>query len=340
MFGVDLPIIQAPMAGVQDSALAIAVSTAGALGSLPCAMLSAEQIAAELRTIKQATVQPINLNFFCHVMPPYDEERQAKWRQLLRPYFEELDLAVPEDGVTAKRLPFTEEIADVIEPFQPEILSFHFGLPEQRLLRRIQGWNCKILATATTVAEGLWLEAQGVDAIIAQGLEAGGHRGLFLDSDLNSQQGTFLLLAQLLKRVKVPVIAAGGIADANSVAAVIRMGAMAAQVGTAYLLCNEARTSPLYRAALQSSDPQTAVTTVFSGRPARGIVNRLVKELGALPEDVAEFPYAGHEIALLRQAAEARGRNDFTSMWCGQNSSGCRAVPAAELTAALAEQLV
>ncbi|MGB0466413.1 MAG: NAD(P)H-dependent flavin oxidoreductase [Pontibacterium sp.] len=330
---VDLPVIQAPMAGVQDSALTLAVAEGGGLGSLPCAMLSPQQIEDEVRLLKARSDKPFNLNFFCHQMPAYDEARQSAWRTLLRPYFDELLLDCPDQPGASSRLPFNHEIADRLEPFKPEVISFHFGVPEHSVLKRLQSWGSTILSTATTVNEALFLEAKGIDGIIAQGLEAGGHRGLFLDKDLSTQMGTLSLLPQVLNKVSVPVIAAGGIADAAGVKAVLDLGAVAAQVGTAYLLCDEAKTSPLHRAALQSqAASHTTLTTLFSGRPARGIVNRVIRELGAMPDAVVDFPYAASEITLLRQAAEACGSDDFSPLWCGQNATGCRSVSAAELT--------
>ncbi len=338
--GADLPIIQAPMAGVQDSALAIAVGASGGLGSLPCGMLSPRQIESEVSLLTSACDQPVNLNFFCHTVPSYDDSRQRRWRKMLQPYFEELGLICPKEPANASRRPFNHETADIIEPFKPEIISFHFGLPEDALLARVKSWGTKVLSSATTVAEALYLESKGVDAIIAQGLEAGGHRGLFLSKDVCTQIGTLALLPQIVSSVHVPVIAAGGIADASGVKAVMELGAMAAQVGTAYLLCDEAQTSQWHRAAIQNGAAQhTTITTLFSGRPARGIVNRVIQELGAMPPNVAEFPYASHEITLLRQAAEAKGSDDFSPLWCGQNTTGCQTVPASELTKTLAAKL-
>lgn len=334
-----LPIIQAPMAGVQGSELAIAVSQAGGLGSLPCAMLSNEQIVKELQLITAATDQPINLNFFCHQPAEFNEEKQTAWQNLLKPYFDELGIS-PTATSRAQRVPFSHAIADVIEPFKPKIISFHFGLPEQDLLARVKSWGTKVISSATTVEEALWLEAQGVDGIIAQGVEAGGHRGMFLTQDITSQIGLMPLLEQLVKRVKVPVIAAGGIASAKSVKACLDLGAAAVQVGTAFLLCPEVKTTPLHRQALQSDAAlHTALTNVFTGKPARGIANRVMQELGYMPPLAPDFPYASIEMGQLRQAAEEAGNTDFSPLWCGQNAQGCQAIPAAELTKQLAADL-
>ena len=228
------------MAGVQGSALAIAVSNAGGLGSLPCAMLSIDAIRAEVTAIKAGTDKPFNVNFFCHRLPEPDAHRAAIWQTALTPYYQEYGINPSVILNGPGRSPFSSTTADLLDEFKPPVVSFHFGLPAAALLKRVKAWGPKILCSATTVEEALWLEAHGVDAIIAQGLEAGGHRGIFLSEDLTSQVGTFALLPQIARAVKLPVIAAGGIADANGVAAAMALGAAGAQIGTAYLLCNEA----------------------------------------------------------------------------------------------------
>jgi nitronate monooxygenase len=338
--GIELPIIQAPMAGAQVSQLAIAVSNAGGLGSLPCAMLSPEQIRAELKALKAGTNRPYNVNFFCHAPPAADAQREAQWRALLGPYYREHGIDPSTIPAGPGRMPFSAEAADILTEFRPAVVSFHFGLPPADLLSRVRGLGAKVLASATTVDEARWLEAKGVDAIIAQGNEAGGHRGNFLSSDITTQVGTFALLPQVVRAVKVPVIAAGGIADAQGVAAALALGAAAVQVGTAYLLCPEATISAVHRAALKSEDARhTALTNIFTGRPARGIVNRVMRELGAMHPGAPEFPLATSAIAPLRAKAEKEGRGDFSPLWSGQNASGCREVPAAELTRSLAAKL-
>jgi len=337
LLGTDLPIIQAPMAGVQGSALAIAVSNAGGLGSLPCAMLSPDAMRRELETITAQTSKPYNVNFFCHTQPEADAGREAIWRKALAPYF--VEFGIDPDTIPAgpQRLPFSIEAVEVLEAFEPAVVSFHFGLPEPDLLERVRHWGAKILSSATTVDEALWLEAHGVDAIIAQGIEAGGHRGHFLSDDLNAQAGTFALLPQIVRAVKVPVIAAGGIADAKGVAAAMALGAAGVQVGTAYLLCREATTSVVHREALKSDAARvTALTNLFTGRPARGIVNRLMRELGPMSAAAPPFPLAATAIAPLRAKAESLGSGEFSPLWAGQNVSGCREVSASVLTRALA----
>ena len=332
----ELPLIQAPMAGVQDSALAIAVSNAGALGSLPCALLAPDAIGSEIARIKAQTVKPFNVNFFCHTPPTPDEERARKWRECLTPYYREMGIdtaAIPSGAV---RRPFDADAAVILEELRPPIVSFHFGLPAADLLARVRATGAKILSSATTVEEAVWLEQRGVDAIVAQGNEAGGHRGMFLTDDVSTQLGTLALVPQIVKAVRLPVIAAGGIADASGVAAALALGASAVQVGTAYLLCPEATTSVVHRAALCSvAARHTAVTKVFTGRPARSIVNRMVRELGPMNAFAPEFPLAADAVLPLRARAEQQGSGDFSPLWSGQNASGAKAMPAAELTRAL-----
>lgn len=331
--GLRLPLIQAPMAGVQDHRLAAAVSNAGGLGSLPAAMLGADALRDQLSALQALTDRPINVNFFCHVQPSPDAAREARWRAALAPYYAEFDVDPAQVSAGPGRMPFSADMADVLEAFRPAVVSFHFGLPAADLLARVKAWGACVLGSATTVAEARWLEAHGADAIIAQGLEAGGHRGHFLSDDLSEQLGTFALLPQVVRAVSRPVIAAGGIADAQGVAAAMALGASAVQVGTAYLCCPEATTSAVHRAALGSEAARhTALTNVFSGRPARGIVNRAMRELGPISADAPPFPLATAAMAPLRARAEAAGSSDFSPLWCGQNAAGCQPVPAAELT--------
>ena len=337
LLGIDLPIIQAPMAGVQVSALAVAVSNAGGLGSLPCAMLTAEVMQQELAAIRAQTDKPFNVNFFCHVPPTPSEERQARWHEALAPYFTEFGIDPATIASGPGRSPFTAAVADALAEFKPPIVSFHFGLPTAELMARVRSWGAKIIGCATTVDEARWLEAHGADAIIAQGNEAGGHRGIFLTSDITTQVGTFALLPQVVRAVNVPVIAAGGIADAKGVQAALSLGAIAAQIGTSFLLCPETTTTKLHRTALKSDAARhTALTNLFTGRPARGIVNRLMRELGSISAAAPEFPLATAAIAPIRAAAEKLGNSDFSPLWSGQNATGCKEIGAAELTRELA----
>ncbi len=337
MLGIRVPVIQAPMAGVQDTGLAAAVSNAGALGSLPCAMLDPDRLRQELAVLAAATTAPCNVNFFCHPAPAADSNREARWRELLAPYYREFGLDPGTVERAPARTPFDHAAADVLAEFKPAVVSFHFGLPSRQLLERLYEWRPVVISSATTLEEARWLEAQGVDAIIAQGLEAGGHRGMFLTEDLGTQSSTHSLVRQIAAAVSVPVIAAGGIGDAEEVAAALALGAAAVQVGTAYLLCPEARTSRVHREALASSDAaRTALTNVFTGRPARAIVNRLVAELGPMNPGAPAFPLAASAVLPLRAAAETRGSGDFSPLWAGQGATGCRSMPAAQLTTQLA----
>jgi nitronate monooxygenase len=278
------------------------------------------------------------VNFFCHSTPPADEKREAQWRELLAPYFKEYGVVPPPTPAASLRAPFSAAAADVLEQFKPAVVSFHFGLPAASLLARVRSWGSKVLSSATSVEEAQWLENQGVDAIIAQGLEAGGHRGMFLSADLTTQVGTLALVPQIISAVKIPVIAAGGIADATGVAAAMALGAAGVQVGTSYLLCPEASVSEVHRAALKGIfRGHTALTNLFSGRPARAIMNRLMMELGPMHGAPPAFPMAAAALAPLRAKAESLGRGDFSPLWSGQNVSGCREVPAAAMTRALAD---
>jgi nitronate monooxygenase len=340
LLGTPLPIIQAPMAGVQGNALTVAVSNAGGLGSLPCAMLGLDAMRKELAAIRAQTTKPFNVNFFCHTQPEPSVERETRWRAALSPYFAEFGIDPGAIPAGPGRLPFSREAAEVLAEFRPAVVSFHFGLPSADLLARVRSLGAKILSSATTVDEARWLEAHGADAIIAQGLEAGGHRGIFLSEDLNTQVGTFALVPQIVKAVKIPVIAAGGICDAKGAAAAMALGAAGVQVGTAYMLCPEATTSTVHRSALVSDAARvTALTNLFTGRPARGIVNRIMRELGPMSTEAPAFPLATAAIAPLRAKAESLGSGDFSPLWAGQNSTGCREVPAGLLTRELASEI-
>jgi nitronate monooxygenase len=340
--GLELPLVQAPMAGFQSGAMAAAVCGAGALGSLPGAAMPPQALRDAVGQLRRQGDRPVNLNFFCHEVPAPDPAREAAWRAALQPYYEELGLSQAAIPSGPGRLPFGEEAAAAVEELRPAVVSFHFGLPPTPLLERVRRTGAQVWSSATTVTEARWLAAQGVDAIIAQGIEAGGHRGSFLQpqAPLADQGPTLALLAQILAEVRLPVIAAGGIADAHGAAAALRAGASAAQLGTAFLLCTEATTSAVHRAALQSADARvTALTNVFSGRPARGIVNRLMRELGPMSALPPAFPTAVNALAPLRAAAEQAGRGDFSPLWAGQGAGGGRAIPAARLVDELAADL-
>jgi nitronate monooxygenase len=337
LLGVEQPILQAPMAGSAFAELAVAVAEGGGLGALACALLSVDQARAEVAAIRQRTARPIQLNFFCHRTPEADPARAQAWRDRLAPYYAELGLDPSMPPVAAARVPFDEEWLGLVSDLRPEVVSFHFGLPSASLLAGVRATGARILSSATTVAEARWLAERGVDAIIAQGLEAGGHRGMFLTDDPGSQLGTFALVPQIVDAVSVPVIAAGGIGDARGIAAALALGAAAVQLGTAYLLCPEARTAPVHRAAVASA-AETVLTNVFTGRLARSLVNRATRELGPISALAPPFPLATSAILPLRAAAERAGSADFTPIWAGQAAALCRAVPAAALTRQLASE--
>jgi nitronate monooxygenase len=340
LLAIDLPILQAPMAGATDAELAIAVAKAGGLGALPAGMLSGEHIRAQVEQFRAAAGdKPLNLNFFAHKMPLPNNAREDEWRERLKPYYLEfgIDPAAPVRG--AARRPFDAATCAIVEEFKPAIVSFHYGLPEKELMARAKAAGCKIICSATTVEEARFLEANGCDAIIAQGLEAGGHRGMFLSLDPATQVGLFALLPQVVDAVKVPVIATGGIGDARAIAAALMLGAAAVQIGTAFLFCPETKILPPHRAALRAArDDSTVITNVFSGRAARGLFNRAIRELGPNSDIVPEFPFASDALAPLHAKAQARGSGDFSPMFAGQAAALGRELPAGDLTRKLAAE--
>ena len=334
ILNIDYPLIQSPMAGVQNWELAVAVSEAGGLGSIPCAMLNADQVEQELNHFRRHSSKAYNLNFFCHEMPPVDAQVEKQWLERLSKYYDELglELSAP-SGIL--REPFNEEMANRIESFKPPVISFHFGLPDKTLIKRIKSWGTIILSSATTLEEATWLQEQGVDALIAQGIEAGGHRGIFKGTDLRTQLPTEQLVTEMTDTLNTPVIAAGGIASKRDIQNAISWGAVGVQMGTSFLLCDETQTGPAYRSALRDKKARTALTNIFSGRPARSIENRLMKDLGFISEQAPKFPYAANAVAPLRASSEQNEICDFLPMWSGTNRSGCREVPAAEIVRAL-----
>jgi nitronate monooxygenase len=335
LLGIELPIIQAPMAGANGSAMVIAASNAGGLGSMPAALLTIEQLREELKTIRQHSQRPFNINYFCHQPPAPDEQRARDWKNLLEPYYRELGADFDAPTPVSNRAPFDAAACELVEEFRPEVVSFHFGLPEKSLLDRVKATGAKILSSATTVEEAVWLEQHGCDAIIAMGYEAGGHRGMFLSDDLSSQVGTLALVPQIVDAVKVPVIAAGGISDARGVAAAFMLGASAVQVGTAYLFTPEAKVSASHYKALRTAkESETAVTNLFTGRPARGILNRVMREIGPISDKAPKFPLAGGALMPLRAKDEA----DFSNLWAGQAFRLSAEMTTAELTRRLADE--
>lgn len=339
LLGIRLPILQAPMAGASGSAMAIAVGNAGGLGALPCAMLTAEQVHSEVQAFRASCQGPLNLNFFCHQPPMPDPERDARWKQALKPYYDEVGANFEAPTPVSNRAPFDEQGCQWVEQLRPEVVSFHFGLPQAELLQRVKASGAKVLSSATTVEEALWLEANGCDAIIAMGYEAGGHRGMFLSDDITSQIGTFALVPQVVDAVRIPVIAAGGIGDHRGLVAALALGASAVQIGTAYLFCPEAKVSTAHRHALDNAPASdTALTNLFTGRPARGINNRIMRELGPMSPLAPHFPLAGGALMPLRAIRDPQGNSDFSNLWAGQALRLGRHRSASELTQEIANQ--
>ena len=339
LFKIDHPIVLAPMAGAMDADLAIAVAQAGGLGSLPVAMLNEQQMRVQLEKFRAATDKPINLNFFAHKPPALNNAREHAWREKLKPYYVEFGIDPAAPVPSSNRTPFDASLCAAVEELKPEVVSFHYGLPEAALVRRVKAAGSKVMSSATTVAEARWLEENGCDAVIAQGYEAGGHRGMFLTDNLATQIGTFALVPQIVDAVKLPVIATGGIGDARAIAAALALGAAAVQIGTAFLFCPESKISAPHRAALKAArDDGTVLTNVMTGRPARGIVNRVMRELGPISDVAPEFPLAAGALAPLHAKAQAQGSGDFSSMWAGQAAALGREMPAGELTLKLVEE--
>ena len=338
LLNIDLPIIQSPMAGASGAEMAVAVSNAGGLGSLPCAMLRPSEVRAEIATICSRTSKPLNMNFFCHTSPAPDPDRDRIWAERLAQYNEELHIKISDSPPTSSRAPFDAAMCEMVEEIRPEVVSFHFGLPGRSLISRIKACGAVIISSATTVEEARWLEDHGCDAIIAQGCEAGGHRAMFLAKDVGAQVGTIALVPQVVDAVSVPVIAAGGISDGRGIAAAFALGASGVQIGTAYLLTEESLITDVHRRALRSArDDMTALTNVFSGRPARGIINRIVREMGPMSDIVPEFPAAAAALAPLKARAETNASGDFSALWSGQAAPLAYETSAAELTQSLAD---
>ncbi len=329
---IEHPIVQAPMGGHVTPDMPAAVSAAGGLGSFPCALLTPAQQREAVGKIRAKSAKPINLNFFCHAIPQRDEALESAWRQRLAPYYVELGVDPPASPAHVL-MPFGAETCDTVVELKPEVVSFHLGFPEKSLVDRIKAAGCMVFSTATTVAEARWLEDHGADAVIAQGLEAGGTRGMFLTADLVSQVGTLALVPQVVDAVRVPVIAAGGIADGRAIAAALTLGASAVQIGTAYLLCPEAHITALHRTALKSArDNVTVITNVLTGRPTRVFMTRIVRELGPLATGVPSFPLPAYDLFPLSAKAESLGSTDFSGLNAGQAAALAQELPAGELT--------
>lgn len=335
--GIAYPIIQAPMASITTAPIVAAVCASGGLGSLGSSVMSAERIAAEVAGVRAATRAPFALNFFLHHPPRADHAVFERMRQRLEPYRQELGVA--ELAPRPVPPPFDDEMLERVLALAPPIVSFHFGVPSERTLDALHAARICVLASATNVDEARALDSAGVDAIVAQGAEAGGHRGSFDPESNPGDIGTLALVPQVVDAVSVPVIAAGGIADGRGIAAALLLGAQAAQIGTAFLACPEAEVEPLYRRTLlEPRAAHTRVTRLYSGRPARAIVTRYMDELHDEERHTPDFPLQRVFSAQLAQAATAQGSPEFSAMWAGQAARLARPMPAAELVRKLVEE--
>ena len=330
LVGCEFPIVQAPMAGAGGVDLCAAAIEGGALGSLPCALIGPEKVREEVAQVRSRAAGPLNLNFFCHKMPEPADDRA--WRGLLQPYYHEFGVEPGNGG--ALRLPFDEDMCAMVEELRPEVVSFHFGLPGPELLDRLKATDAVVIGNATSIEEALWLESRGVDAIIAQGFEAGGHTGRFLGDDPAEAMTLFALLPQVADAVSVPVIAAGGIGDGRGMAAAFILGASAVQLGTAYLHSPETPISDIHRRRLKGG--HTLYTNLLTGGLARGLRGRLTDELGPVRSEAPPNPLASAALAPIRTAAEKLGEYGFGPMWAGQSAPLGKPLPAAALTRMIA----
>lgn len=338
LFGIKFPIVLAPMAGAAGPELAGAVSNSGGLGSLPCASLSLDQIREHVTHVRQSTSHPFSLNFFCHEYQEYTERSEQAWLDQFAPYFSELGGRPPVNAESSNLRPFGETHCQLVEELKPAVVSFHFGLPDAGLVSRVKAAGCRVISSANTVEEAVFLAEHGCDAVIAQGTEAGGHRAMFRSTTVTEQCGTMALVPQVVDAIKAPVIAAGGIGDGRGIAAAFALGASAVQIGTAYLFAEESWANDLYRERLLSStDTQTVITNVFSGRPARGFANRLTRELGPVNENPMDFPMGYGVLAPFKQKAEAEGSIEFSSHLAGQAAKLGRPGSAADITRRLVD---
>ena len=335
--GLDLPIIQAPMAGTSTPELAAAVSNAGALGSISIASVDAVEGRRQIQALRALTTRPFNVNLFCHAPTPPDPARDRVWIDSLRPMFAAFDAAPPETLNEIYQSFLTDEAKlAVLLDEKPAVVSFHFGLPQAEKIAALKSAGCLLIASATTPQEGRMAQAAGIDMLVAQGFEAGGHRGVFDPAD-DPRFATLPLTRLLARELDIPVIAAGGIMDGAGIAAALALGAAGAQLGTAFVSCPESAANPAYRAALASPRAErTRVSPVISGRPARGVENTFMQR--ADEALTAGYPYAYDLGKALNSAAGAQGDDSYAPQWAGQAAPLTRALPAAELVEALAQE--
>lgn len=338
---IDYPIIQAPMAGVSTPELAVAVANAGGLGSLAVGTMTAEQADSVLAKLKTMTNRPINVNVFTHETPKRDAALEAAWLESLHPYFAEFD-AEPPTGLSEIYTSFNDDpdMLDMLVKQRPAAVSFHFGLPTVSALNAIKAAGILTLCSATTVAEARKVEAAGIDIVVAQGFEAGGHRGTF-SADHDAAIGTFALVPQVRAAVSIPVVAAGGIGTGAGIAAAVTLGADGVQIGTAFISTPESAAGQAHHDLLVGSEGHaTEITEVLSGRGARGIVNRLMADMRGREAEVPAYPVAYDAGKALAGAAKAKGNNDFAALWGGQAAPLNRQIPAAELIVMLHNEAV
>jgi nitronate monooxygenase len=342
LLGIETPIVQAPMAGAATPALAAAVSNAGALGGIGIAPSPVETARTMIRQIREATTRPFQVNLFCHRPAVADPAREAAWIAYLAPAYARFGAQPPSGLIEAyPSYLVNDEMHAMLLDERPPVVSFHFGLPDASRIADFHSAGIILLATATNLAEARAIEAAGIDAVVAQGIEAGGHRGLFNPDAPDERLSTFALTRQLVQELDIPVIAAGGIMDGAGIAAVLALGAGAAQLGTAFLSCPESAADDAYRAALLGDAARTTtLTKVISGRPARGIVNKFIA-LGESSDapPVPDFPIAYDAERALNQAAKATGDSGYAAQWAGQSAFLSRTMPAAELVATLRAEL-
>ncbi|MEE9590146.1 MAG: nitronate monooxygenase [Hyphomicrobiaceae bacterium] len=336
---IDHPIIQAPMGGESTPLMAIAVSNAGALGGLGCSYMSLDELRTTTTEIRSGTNRSFNLNFFAHPPPKEDADVNARTKAMVTPFYEELGLAEIPDRGDGDCDPFDAARLEVLLDNCPKVTSFHFGLPPIDMVRALQSAGSVVLCSATTVAEARMLADAGVDAIIAQGWEAGGHRGTFEVSFEDFGVGTMALVPQIVDAVDVPVIAAGGIADGRGIAAAFALGAGGVQMGTAFLSCPEANIDDSYRAALrQASDDDTRLTRAYSGRPARARNNRYIDAMARHRMTLPDFPTMYGFADPLAQASRDNGDAELDFVLYGQAAPLNRELPAADLVTRLVDE--
>ena len=338
LFGIEHPIVQAPMAGASTPAMAIAVANEGGLGSLGCAMMPPEELRTAAAEVAAATNRAINFNFFVHTEPDLAAYDPSTMQRALAPFYEEYGLEAP--PAPALGAPgFSDATLDVLLALSPKVVSFHFGLPSADSIEALKRAGAKLIGCATNVAEARALEDGGMDAIVAQGAEAGGHRGAFIGAPHENDMGTIALVPMVADAVRVPVIAAGGIFDGRGVAAAFKLGADGAQIGTAFLRAPQSAVSPLHKQALADHpDNATRLTRLFSGRPARSVRNRLMDELGAQEHATAPFPTQRGLVAPLAVAAARRGKADFMPLWSGQGGPRAQEASTAKIFAQIRDQ--